>query len=154
MTRPVSYEALEQRVYGVESGIAGINARLDTLSTQLQERNKPQWGLLVSLASLIVVVTVAIGGIAYAPIISGLYRMEQDYKERVADNRRELKDIQQALVSRGEHEQIWRSFTSNLSDHQRQLDEIKRSYSDIYSPKDALTTLQRRIDSLEQRIQR
>lgn len=150
--RRTSNEALEERVFGIERSLTGISVRLDTLSSQLAERSRPQWGLLISLASLIIVVVVTLGGIAYAPIISGLYRQEVDYKERIAETKKDLRDIQTSIVPRGEHEQIWLTFKGNISDHQRQLDEMKRTYSEIYSPKDALTSLQRRIDVLESRI--
>lgn len=150
--RRITSEALEERVYGIERTLTAIGVRLDALGTQLAERNRPQYGLMISLGSLIVVVMVALGGIAYAPIISGMYRQEIDYKERIGENKREIKELQASIVSRGEHVQIWDSFKSQISDHQRQIDDLKKTYSDIYSPKDALTSLQRRIDMLEQRI--
>lgn len=150
-SRRTTNEALEERVFGIERSLTGISARLDTLSTQLAERSRPQWGLLISLASLIIVVVVTLGGIAYAPIISGMYRQEVDYKERISENKKDLKDMQASIVPRGEHEQIWLTFKGNITEQQRQLDEIKRTYSEIYSPKDALTSLQRRIDVLESR---
>lgn len=151
-TRRITNEALEERVYGIERTLSGIGVQLDALRTQLAERSRPQYGLLLSLGSLIVVIMVALGGIAYAPIISGMYRQETDYKERVAENKREIREIQTSIVPRGEHIQIWDSFKAQISDHQRQVDELKKTYSDIYSPKDALTSLQRRIDMLEQRL--
>lgn len=152
MSRRVSNEALEERVYGIERSLVGIGTRLDTLSTQLAERSRPQWGILISLASLVVVVMVTLGGIAYAPILSGMSRQEADYKERITENKAEIKILLSSIVPRGEHEQIWRNIATTTTDHQRQIDEIKKVYSDIYSPKDALTSLQRRIDSLESRV--
>lgn len=149
--RRITNEALEERVFGIERTLTGIGVQLDALRTQLAERSRPQYGLLISLGSLIVVIMVTLGGIAYAPIISGMYRQEVDYKERIIENKHEIKDLQTSIVPRGEHIQIWDSFKSQILDHQRQLDEMKKTYSEIYSPKDALTSLQRRIDMLEQR---
>jgi prefoldin subunit 5 len=37
-------------------------------------------------------------------------------------------------------------------DTQRQIDDLKKSYSDLYSPRDALTNLQRRLEDVERRL--
>jgi hypothetical protein len=53
------------------------------------------------------------------------------------------------MVPRGEHERVWRSYDQRDADLQRQLDEVKKSYDNVFSLRDALQTMQKRIDSLE-----
>jgi hypothetical protein len=54
-----------------------------------------------------------------------------------------------AVVPRGEHERVWHSYDDRDKDLQRQLDEIKKSYENVFSLRDALQAMQKRIDSLE-----
>jgi hypothetical protein len=53
------------------------------------------------------------------------------------------------LVPRGEHERVWKGYDDRDKDLQRQLDEVKKSYENVFSLRDALQTMQKRIDSLE-----
>ncbi|WP_407168596.1 hypothetical protein [Bradyrhizobium sp. ORS 111] len=39
-----------------------------------------------------------------------------------------------------------------MADVQRQIDEIKKAYSELYSPRDALTNMQRRLEDVERRL--
>jgi hypothetical protein len=53
------------------------------------------------------------------------------------------------LVPRGEHERVWKGYDDRDKDLQRQLDEVKKSYENVFSLRDALQAMQKRIDSLE-----
>lgn len=66
----------------------------------------------------------------------------------------ESNDLQKAIVPRGEHEEKWRGASLQFSDHQRQLDALKADFSGLYSPRDALTSMQRRLEDLERRLLR
>jgi len=56
-----------------------------------------------------------------------------------------LKESRQAIVPGAS--------TRNL-EIQRQIDFIRKDFSDLYSPKDALSNMQRRIDDLERQLRR
>lgn len=75
----VNIGALQQRVYGLESGLRTINdnfsslsARVETLfaglSSKIEERSRPQYPLLISIGLFGLAVIAAVGGLAYAPI--------------------------------------------------------------------------------------
>ena len=54
-------------------------------------------------------------------------------------------------MPRGEHEEKWRSQLARDTDFQRQIDELRRSFGDTYSLKDALRAIQERLDRIETR---
>ena len=60
--------ALEQRVYGLEQGVATLSSQLTGISQQLTAGGKTNWGVLVSTAGFCLVFAGTIGGLAYAPI--------------------------------------------------------------------------------------
>lgn len=60
-------------------------------------------------------------------------------------------DTAKSIVPRGEHEQRWTATGETQATMQRQIDEIKKSFGDTFSLRDAMQQLQRRIDMIEQR---
>jgi hypothetical protein len=75
----VNIGALQQRVYGLETGLRSIgdnfsnlSARVETLfaglSSKIEERSRPQYPLLISIGLFGLAVIAAVGGLAYAPI--------------------------------------------------------------------------------------
>lgn len=82
------------------------------------------------------------------------YGQRRDDFQKNTDNRldRLQKDIETqtaGMVPRGEHERVWLNYDRRDQDLQRQLDEVKKSYDNVFSLRDALQTMQKRIDSLE-----
>lgn len=70
-------------------------------------------------------------------------------EERFKNVEKEANEQQKAIVPRGEHEEKWRSVEQRFADHQRQLDAIKADFSGLYRPRDALESIQRRLEFLE-----
>lgn len=70
-------------------------------------------------------------------------------EERFKNVEKEANEQQKAIVPRGEHEEKWRSVEQRFADHQRQLDAIKADFSGLYRPRDALESIQRRLEQLE-----
>lgn len=88
---------------------------------------------------------------------SSVPRGEHEEKWRTIDdaikrNQTRLDEITKMIVPRGEHEEKWRGNDGRMADEQRQIDELKKAYSDLYNPRDALTTMQRRLDDIERRL--
>lgn len=69
--------------------------------------------------------------------------------ERIKRSENDIDAIQKQLVPRGEHEQTWTGQRQRDVDLQRQIDEVRKGFGDLYSPKDALARMQQRIDELE-----
>lgn len=69
--------------------------------------------------------------------------------ERIKRSETDIDAIQKQLVPRGEHEQTWTGQRQRDVDLQRQIDEVRKGFGDLYSPKDALARMQQRIDDLE-----
>lgn len=136
--RQTNIVAVEQRVYSVEQGLHQINARLDNISNEIKARGQPQWLVLISLGSFMLALMTGIGTMAYIPIRSDMNRLEYAYNR-----------INDSLVSRREHEQVWKNSDNQLTYTQKQIDEMKKSFEAIYGPKDAFATINRRLEALE-----
>lgn len=130
--------AVEQRVYSVEQGLANINSRLDSISNDIKARSQPQWIVLISLGSFILALTTGIGMMAYIPIRSDMDRLDSEYGR-----------LRDSLVSRREHEQVWKNSDNQLANTQKQIEDMKKSFEAIYGPKDAFATINRRLEALE-----
>lgn len=149
-----------------------LGQQISKLDNSLQERGKIQWPAFALLLSAIT----AIGWLAYNPINAAQNRIEsqiikladttpssreiaatgarRDDWQRYAEERfkkveGEANEHQKAIVPRGEHEEKWRSVEQRFADHQRQLDAIKADFSGLYRPRDALESIQRRLEFLE-----
>jgi hypothetical protein len=73
-------------------------------------------------------------------------------EDRMRRNDSRIDDVMKEIVPRGEHQEKWRSNDRQFLDAQRQLDEIKKAYSGLYSPRDVLANLQRRLENVKQRL--
>lgn len=72
--------------------------------------------------------------------------------DRIRRLEEQVADITKLIVPRGEHEEKWRGQGSKDADQQRQIDAVTNNFRDLYSPKDALASMQRRIDDLERML--
>jgi hypothetical protein len=75
----VNIGALQQRVYGLESGqraladgLSNLSSRVETLfaglATKIEDRSRPQYPLLISIGVFGLAVLTSVGWLAYAPI--------------------------------------------------------------------------------------
>lgn len=153
----------------VENSLAGIanemRSSIAALSTNLAERNKPQWQAL----SVAIAFCTVIGGLAYWPIQSStsdlkaaisnlsdkvVTRQEMEWRQaRGAEDRTRMegsiKDIRDAQVPRAELERVWTSQTNIDADQQRQLDELKQAQGSVYGARDVILDLRQRVDRME-----
>lgn len=155
--------------------INAVSTSISKLDSSLQERGKIPWpAMSVGLG-----VVAILGALVYWPIRESQTRLETalikvadatpSYKEIDASARRrddwqryaedrfkrveeDAATLQKAIVPRGEHEEKWRGADLRFADVQRQVDAIKADFSGLYSPRDALTSMQRRIEDLERRL--
>ena len=150
---------------------AHFDTRFSSLQEMVADRSRTPWGVLIAGLSLIVTMMVALGTLAYLPIKTQMedtkgevarltaimvprVELERDWgrNEKTLGGLAELIQRNQALiVPRGEHEEKWRSQLARDTDFQRQIDELRRSFGDTYSLKDALRAMQERLDRIETR---
>lgn len=135
------------------------------LSTNLAERNKPQWqalGVALTFAAML-------GGLAYLPIREAtgdlktavsllsermITRQEMDWRQaRSAEDRGRMEaaivDLRSSQVPRAELERVWAGFDQRFTDHQRQLDDVKQAQGSVYGARDVLLDLRERVDRME-----
>lgn len=87
----------------------------------------------------------------------GATRERRDDQQRVAEARftrveGEVDKLQGAVVPRGELEANWSSQRARDTEFQRQLDEQRGRVESIYSPRDAIASLQRTVEDLQARL--
>lgn len=153
----------------VENGMSAIANEMRTsisaLSSNLSERNKPQWqaiGVAITFCTVI-------GGLAYWPINASTARLESavstlsdkivtrqemEYRQqRGSEDRTRLeasiKDVRDAQVPRAELERVWQSQDQATAQLQKQIDELKSNSASVYTPRDVLLDNRERIDRLE-----
>lgn len=159
------------------SQIAPIVPAVEALARKLDERSRFPWGVVFGgLSVLITSAGIGMGIViwAFSAYISGQYdalnRLNGEIEtldtnsvtrheleeRREATNQRitrleaDVSEIEDGIVPRGEHEEHWRSQEQRVVELQRQIDQIRTDLGSSYSLNDALTTLQERIDRLEQ----
>lgn len=162
----------------MNSGFQSINSNLAALSNELRATGKTPWPVIWSAIGVSFAIIVAIGGLAYAPISTGMGRVEssiaalgsrlealsertvtrQEMDWRQARGQEDRLRMESGItvlradqVPRAEHERVWQNYDQRFSDHQRQIDEMKAAQSSIYSQRDAMMDMRDRLDRLEQR---
>lgn len=153
----------------VETAVASLanetRSSIAALSTNLAERNKPQWqalGVALTFAAML-------GGLAYLPIREAtgdlktavgmlsermISRQEMDWRQaRSAEDRGRMEtaivDLRGSQVPRAELERVWAGFDQRFTDHQRQLDDVKQAQGSVYGARDVLLDLRERVDRME-----
>lgn len=164
--------ALEQRVYGVETGLRDISQQIGALGSKIDERARTPWATLASFAGVMVIVLGAFGTVIYRPIDLEQTRLRADLNEfaRSSVARSELalvtkymdrdfaalqaqvKSNYDAIVPRGEHVEKWAGQNLATANMQRQLDDFRRDFGSTYSLRDGFMNVQRKVDELEKEL--
>ncbi len=74
----VRFAGLSQRVTGMETAIKQISSQISGLANSFNERSRTPWGVLFAGVGVLVTVMLAVGGLAYSPILNGLTRADAD----------------------------------------------------------------------------
>lgn len=158
-----SFKSIDTAVTGLANE---TRSSIAALSTNLAERNKPQWqalGVALTFAAML-------GGLAYLPIREAtgdlksavtilsermITRQEMDWRQArgVEDRSRmesSVKEIRDAQVPRDELARTWQNYDQRFMDQQRQLDELKAVQAGIYGARDVIMEMrenQQRFDA-------
>ncbi|NLS07265.1 hypothetical protein HGP14_28665 [Rhizobium sp. P32RR-XVIII] len=154
---------------GIDAAVTALanetRASIAALSTNLAERNKPQWqalGVALTFAAML-------GGLAYLPIreaTSDLKRSvgilaekmvtqsELEWRtQRSAEDRARtdgsVKELRDAEVPREELDRVFASYDQRFTDQQRQLDDVKQAQGNVYGARAILLDLREWIDRIE-----
>lgn len=150
-----SNAALKVQVDGLASDIARIDAKIDRLA----QPSTPQYTTWIAAAGLIISIMVGFYTLGVSPIKDAIAKNDADTRlaiEKVETSAKaarseistELKDMRAAVVSRGEHEQRWRSLENTDTVLGSRIDETRRTLAELYSPKDAFKEMQQQINDL------
>jgi Zn-dependent M16 (insulinase) family peptidase len=153
----------------IESSMTSMSSEMRSavaaLSTNMAERNKPQWqalGVALTFATIL-------GALAYWPIQSSttdlktalanlsdkiVTQKEMEWRTtRGQEDRARMEanvaDIRAGLVPRAEHERVWQNYTNKDQDLQRQVDELKQAQGNVYGARDVILDLRERLDRVE-----
>jgi hypothetical protein len=155
----------------MESAVTSLanetRSSIASLSTNLAERNKPQWqalGVALTFAAML-------GGLAYLPIREAtsdlksgvamladrmVTRQEMDWRQARGQEDRQraeagIKEVRDAQVPRAELDRVFASFVQQFADHQRQIDEMKQAQGSVYGTRDVVFDLKKEIERLRDR---
>lgn len=156
-----------------------LASEIKSVATSLQERSKVPWqalGVMLTFVALIGGMAympisenqkrmealllkldeAKIGKAEFQSVISNAAQRRDDAQrageERDRETRAQVEKIRGEIVSRGEHAEKWQGIQQRFSDQQRQLDRIQADLSGIYTPRDAFSTLTRRMDDVERAL--
>lgn len=156
----------------MNTGFSNVQAALTSLTNELRGSTKTQWPVIWSAIGVCFVVITAIGGLAYAPITSGMTRMdailggiaekmvtrqEMDWRSARAGEDRvrqdaAISDLRAGTVTRAEWMERNRARDQEVSDLSRRVDEIRSDFGAVYGARDVIVDLKKEVDNLRQRI--
>jgi uncharacterized protein YifE (UPF0438 family) len=153
----------------IESSMAAMSSEMRSsvaaLSTNIAERNKPQWQAIAVALSFCTIV----GGLVYWPIQSAttdlkgsitiitekmVTQKEMEWRtQRGAEDRQRsdsmIKELREEQVPRKELDRVWTAYDQRIVDQQRQLDELKQAQGAIYGARDVIMDMRERLDRVE-----
>ena len=153
----------------IESSMATMSSEMRTsvaaLSTNMAERNKPQWQAIAVALSFCTIV----GGLVYWPIQNATsdlktavgmladkmvsqkdleYRTARGTEDRARTDAN-VADLRAAQVPRSELERVWHTDDLINAQLQKQIDELKASAAGTYGARDVILDLRERLDRIE-----
>lgn len=164
----INLGALAQRVTGVEQGLSqlrneqssnflALGGQVSALGDKFVARSQTPWSTLISAAGFIV-------------LIGGLYSTLslRPLEQAISQNAKDITQLKEDLVPRGEHTEKWRANDNRFDDQSRQLvavqnllteqikgesasiDDLKHQFGATYGLRDILADIQKRMDRLEE----
>lgn len=101
--------ALEARVEGIVGAVKNVADAVSSLNEKIDKRGQTPWPVIFSALGVMLTFTMAIGGLAYMPINTGIadLKLQMSLSQDRAEKR--FEGMAGKLVSRDEHEVHWRA---------------------------------------------
>lgn len=148
----VNHSALEERVFGLAADVAGVKqdvhelrsvmaSRADVvaLSTKFDEflkSQKTQWQPIWTAAGVMLAVSIAVGGLAYRPVI----QEQAEIKAKLEGD---------FYMTRRETEKRWEWSDERYAELKKRVGDLEDQVSKSFTVKDAVKQLQDRIDRVQ-----
>lgn len=156
----------------VNTGFRNVEASIKQLSDALASGGRTQWPVIWSAIGVSFAIIVAIGGLVYAPITSGMERLEvslsslsertitrqeMDWRQARSQEDRLRSDaaileLRSSSVTRNEWSERNRARDQEIADVSRRVDEIRQEVGAVYGTRDVIVDLKKEIDMLRQRV--
>lgn len=156
----------------MNTGFQNIQAGLASLTSELRGSTKTQWPVIWSAIGVCFVVITAIGGLAYAPVTSGMARLddaltslsekivtrqEMDWRSQrgMEDRTRTdiaVSDLRTNTVTRSEWTERSQAYSQQIQDLNRRIDELRQDVGSVYGTRDVILDMRKEIDNLRQRL--
>lgn len=156
----------------VNTGFRNVEASIKQLSDALAAGRQTPWPVIWSAVGVSFAIVVAIGGLVYAPITTGIERLEttiavmsermvtrqeMDWRQaRSAEDRGRtdaaILDLRNSSVTRNEWSERNRARDQEISDVSRRVDEIRQEVGAVYGTRDVIVDLKKEIDTLRARV--
>lgn len=117
--------SLETRVSGLEDGVKNILSQIQSLAVEFRDRGKTPWNIIWSAVGVSFAVIVAIGGLAYAPIIATQARMEMDARAHYQELRNDIQRVDRDTPNRNEYERGRSTNDRNLERLEKRIDRLE-----------------------------
>lgn len=151
----------------MRTGFRTIEQSIASLSSNLADRNKPQWQAL----SVMLAFAAILGGLAYMPIREAtsdlklsvtalasatVTRQEMDWRQARGQEDRlrmesSINQVRTDQVPRAELDRTFVAYDQRFSDLQRQIDDSNTRFGSTYTLGDYISRLTERLDTLEER---
>lgn len=114
----------------------------------------PRYGMIISTVTVAIIVVGGFWGAVINPITTRMEKLEnnhltvrehEEFKLRIDKDLTRLNDH----MSRGEVNERMLSLASRIADQQRQIDDIRKAYAEIFPSTKVIDQLFNRIDKLE-----
>lgn len=157
----VRVDSLTNDILRVGSDVRALAVKID----QISKPSSPQYTVWIAAAAFVVSIMVGFFTLGISPIKEAIAKNDAETRaaiekvEATAKGARteistELKDMRNAVVPRGEHEQRWRSLEATDTLLSARIDETRKTLAELYSPKDAFKEMQQQINDLRTVISR
>lgn len=169
--------ALTVRVDNLTDSVAKLSSKMDHAASaedvralsikidKLSQPSAPQYSTWLAAAAFVTSIMVGFFTLGISPIKEAIAKndaetriaiekVEATAKAARSEISAELKDMRTAVVSRGEHEQRWRSLENTDTVLGARIDETRKTLAELYSPKDAFKEMQQQINDLRAVISR
>lgn len=145
---------IEARLSSVERDLARQTGRFDeklnSVSDQISQKGKPEWGILASFAGLLITVVGALGGLALLPVYNKLSEHDSIVEKIRTENVPRPEIAEKVLAIYRDIDNLRSRLILTTDALQKQIDDNRRDYKSIYGAPDAFKEINDRLKRVEE----